>query len=238
MRGRILKLQYLSCVLLGSLQESVFHLAAESENYLALSIILFLFSFKIHPSPLSLLVLFHSFLPACLLFFTSGIQVFAPRVLLVVLRSARCTFVLLSGPVWAQRGVGGHQPKDQDSSIVQAHSSQWRIWWGAKEGGAMGREDKMGGEQPLSEDLGFVCVTADCLPSSPPPPLRFVPSCPVPWGAAGQAHAPAWNPHPRARRLSPHLQGFTEMPHVPHTLVSTYTLLNGKHRGTCSNGAP
>lgn len=39
----------------------------------------------------------------------------------------------------------------------------------------------MGGGQPLSEDLGFVCVTADCLPSSsPPPPLRFVPSCPVP----------------------------------------------------------
>lgn len=143
MRGRILKLQYLSCVLLGSLQESVFHLAAESENYLALSIILFCF-FKIHPSPLSLLVFFHSFLPACLIFFTSGIQVFAPRVLLVVLRSARCTFVLLSGPVWARRGVGGHQPKDRDSSIVQAHSSQWRIWWGAKEGGALGREDGWG----------------------------------------------------------------------------------------------
>lgn len=53
MRGRILKLQYLSCVLLGSLQESVFHLAAESENYLALSIILFLFFKNSSFSPLS-----------------------------------------------------------------------------------------------------------------------------------------------------------------------------------------
>ncbi|KAK2897548.1 hypothetical protein Q8A73_013928 [Channa argus] len=35
----------------------------------------------------------------------AGTQVFAPGVLLVVLRGARCTFVFLSGPVWAQGGA-------------------------------------------------------------------------------------------------------------------------------------
>ncbi|KAK2851504.1 hypothetical protein Q5P01_007780 [Channa striata] len=34
-----------------------------------------------------------------------GTQVFAPEVLLVVLRGARCTFVFLSGPAWAQGGA-------------------------------------------------------------------------------------------------------------------------------------
>lgn len=34
-------------------------------------------------------------------FLTTGIQVFAPRMLLAVLKGARCTFVFLLGPVWA-----------------------------------------------------------------------------------------------------------------------------------------
>lgn len=64
-------------------------------------------------------------LPLTLLF-TTGIQVFGFGVLVVVLRGARCTFVLLSGPVWAlgSWGAGGTSQKNRDSSIVLLHSSQ------------------------------------------------------------------------------------------------------------------
>lgn len=56
------------------------------------------------------------------LLFTTGIQVFGPGTLLAVLRGARCTFVLLSGPVWAFGG--GASQKHWDSSIVPLHSAQ------------------------------------------------------------------------------------------------------------------
>lgn len=70
-------------------------------------------SFLFHFSPLSYLsrlVCVILSLPLTLLF-TAGIQVFGFGVLLAVLRGARCTFVLLSGPVWALGG-GDHQPKE------------------------------------------------------------------------------------------------------------------------------
>lgn len=60
------------------------------------------------------------------LLITTGIQVFGFGVLLVVLRGARCTFVLLSGPVWALGG--GTSQKNRDSSIVLLHSSQRSLW--------------------------------------------------------------------------------------------------------------
>lgn len=56
------------------------------------------------------------------LLFTTGIQVFGPGTLLAVLRGARCTFVLLSGPVWAFGGDASQ--KHWDSSIVLLHSAQ------------------------------------------------------------------------------------------------------------------
>lgn len=56
------------------------------------------------------------------LLFTTGIQVFGPGTLLAVLRGARCTFVLLSGPVWAFGGDASQ--KHWDSSIVPLHSAQ------------------------------------------------------------------------------------------------------------------
>lgn len=50
-----------------------------------------------------------------LTFLTTGIQVFAPRMLLAVLKGARCTFVFLLGPVWA-RGNTYQRPGESHCS--------------------------------------------------------------------------------------------------------------------------
>ena len=161
---------------------------------------------------LSCLMLCHSFSPSYLP------QVFAPRVLLVVRRGARCTFVILSGPVWAQGGASQRTGTVLLSRRIPVNEGYCREWGRRRRV----KGAKTGGDQSLSWG-SRVCarVTAestDCLPSPPPPPPPPpVLSRPVPWGAAGQANAPAWNPHPPGPdAYLPHLKGFTETLHVPH----------------------
>lgn len=93
------------CVLLGSLECVCYIWQLGAENHPSS------FSFQVSlPSPI--------FLASCSVILSRPLspsylpQVFryvAPGVLLLVPRGARCTFVLLSGPVWAFGG--GHQPK-------------------------------------------------------------------------------------------------------------------------------
>lgn len=78
------------------------------------------FPFKFSPlSYLSRLTLCRSFSPSYL---PQVFRYLAPGTLLAVLRGARCTFVLLSGPVWAFGGDASQ--KHWDSSIVPLHSAQ------------------------------------------------------------------------------------------------------------------
>lgn len=68
------------------------------------------------------------------LLFNAGIQVFAPRVLLVVLRGARCTFVLLSGPVWAQ-GAASRRSR----TVLLSHCIPVNEGYGRGRGRSVGR---------------------------------------------------------------------------------------------------
>lgn len=160
-----------------------------------------LFSFQVL-SPL------RSFLPHVVSFFrsllfTTGIQVFGPRALL---RGARCTFVLLSGPVWAFGG--GHQPKAPGQFHCPAEF-----------------QSKNYGKKGVQRGVGWIrvgpgSVTADCHRFSPASSRSVLPLV-EPQGR--QMHLPEIHtPRPDAY-LPPHLQGFTEMLHVPCTGVHLHS---------------
>lgn len=181
------------------------------------------------PSSLSLLspclMLCHSFFPSLPLIYHS-FQVFAPGVLPVVQRGARCTFVLLSGPVWAQGA-----PTERTRTVLLSRHIPVNEGYG-KEGvgwGGVGGGFKTGG---AVFSLCVWCVWLQRLHStlhSPPALSRSILSLEEPQGR--QMHLPEIHtPGPDA--YLPHLQSFTEILHVPHTLVSTYTPLEREHRGT------
>lgn len=137
------------------------------------------------PSSLSLLspclMLCHSFFPSLPLIYHS-FQVFAPGVLPVVQRGARCTFVLLSGPVWAQGA-----PTERTRTVLLSRHIPVNEGYG-KEGVGWG-----GGVQDGWSCLQLVCVVCVTAEIALHSPLSscFVPFYPVPGGAAGQANAPA-----------------------------------------------
>lgn len=95
------------------------------------------------------------------------------------------------------------------------------------EGGVLGRGAKTGGDESLSW-ISSLCVWLQKEHRLHPfssSSSRLVPSYPVPWGAAGQANAPAWNPHPRARRLSPPISTVLQKHCMCHTHWCPLTLL-------------
>lgn len=162
-------------------------------------------------------------LPLTLLF-TTGIQVFGFGVLLVVLRGARCTFVLLSGPVWALGWWwwrrGGHTSRKEPGQFYCPAAFQSnkptvrRVFW------------QGWGGHGWSSGLN---VTADCHRSSPALSRSVLP-LEEPRGR--QMHLPEIHTlGPDAYSLPPHptpptplhLQGFTEMLHVPCTGVHLHS---------------
>lgn len=146
-------------------------------------------------------------LPLTLLF-TTGIQVFGFGVLLVVLRGARCTFVLLSGPVWALLG-GAHQPKEPGQFYCPAAFQSKKPTVRRVSGRGWGGHGWRSG----------LNVTADCHRSSPALSRSVLP-LEKPRGR--QMHLPEIHtPGPDA--YPPQLQGFTEMLHVPHTGVHLHS---------------
>lgn len=82
--------------------------------------------------------------------------------------------------------------------------------------------------------LDFVYVQGVWLQRLPPLSSRLVPFCPVCDGAAGQANAPAWNPNPGARCVSPPSPVFYRSTAcATHQYPLTYTLTHStEHRGT------
>lgn len=169
------------------LNESVLHLAAENRN------IIFLLLFQSSLSLLSphVVSLFSpSYLPQVFRYLPPGFCWWCWEVQGALLSSCQG----LCGPRGAPaEGPGQFYCPDAFQSMKDIAGS---------EGGVLGKGAKTGGDQSLSWG-SRVCV-CDCREHRLPPlSSRLVPSCPVPWGAAGQASAPAWNPHPRARRLSP-----------------------------------
>lgn len=117
-------------------------------------------------------------LPLTLLF-TTGIQVFGFGVLLVVLRGARCTFVLLSGPVWAfGGGRGGTTLAKRTGTVLLSCCIP------VKE--AYGKEGVWQGVGWTRVELGLACDRR-----LPPLFSCLVPLCPASGGAAGQTNAPA-----------------------------------------------
>ncbi len=187
---RVSKYEDCCCVLLGPLDESVLHLADWSRKSSALT------PFRPLFIPLSCLALCHSFSPSYL---PQVLRYLPPGCCCLVLRGARCTFVLLSGPVWAQRGA-----RRRTRTVLLSRRIPLNEGYGGR---VLCRGAKMGGDQSEWGSGVCVCDCRDCLTSPPPPPppppaySRPILSCPS--CAAGQANAPAWNPHPRARRLSP-----------------------------------
>lgn len=94
-----------------------------------------------------------------------------------------------------------------------------------------GAGGKTGGDQPLSWGSRVcVCVcVCECLPS-PSPPALSRPVLSLEELQGRQKHLPEIHtPGPDA--YLPHLQGFTETLHVPHTLSSTYSFKKGAQRG-------
>lgn len=213
-------------VFLGSLDESVLHLADESRKSPVLAI--FLFSF-IHPSTfaLSCFMLCHSFsaslsfLPQVFRYLPPGCCCWCWEVQGALLSSCQG----LCGP----RGAPAEGP-GQFYCPDAFHSMKDTV------GRVLGRGAKTGGDQPLSwRSRVCVCVTAEI--ASPLLPLLLpcpVLSCPLRSRRAGECTCLKSTPQGQTP-ISPHLQGFTETPHVPHTLVSTYTLLKREHRGRSSH---
>lgn len=109
-------------------------------------------------------------------------------------------------PVRACLGPGGTSQRTRTVLLSDAFQSMKDMVGSV--GGVLGGGEaaKMVGDQTLNWGTTG-CVWYNCrkhrlCPLSSSSSL-LVPFRPVPWGAAGQANAPAWNPHPRARRLSP-----------------------------------
>lgn len=78
-------------------------------------------------------------------FLTTGIQVFASRVLLVVLGVARCTLVLVSGPVWTQGAISWRMGTVLLSQSIPREQGKERGRWCRV------------GSHALSGDLGCMC---------------------------------------------------------------------------------
>lgn len=217
-RERVSKCEHCSCVLLGPLDESVLHLAAGSRKsppmfsfHSSLSLLPHVVSFILSLSPSYLPQVFRYLPPGCcwrcwevqgaLLSSCQGLC--GPR----GAPAERTRTVLLSCRIPVNEGYG-------------KEGVGWVGGWVG--GGGWGG----GGSRRVELSLEFVCVVCvcdcrDCL-NSPPALSRPILSLEEPQGR--QMHLPEIHtPGPDA--YLPHLQGFTETLHVPHTLVSTYSLL-------------
>lgn len=151
--------------------------------------------------------------------FTACVQVFAPEVWLVLPGGARCTFVLLSGPVWAKGVVVVVGMPTEGRGRVYCpytfHSSKNTV---VGEGGMFNR----GAGDGWRSTVEFGVVSRFIFPLSLSSCLSPVPSCR--WRSCGADECTCLKSTPEGQTpVSPISVRFTQT----HVLVSTYKLLKG-----------